>query len=278
MNYTQSAIDDINRGNAYFSDLQAEYSSDLKKGCDCIPTSYTCLKRILSALEKKVALDQYDDVAQGLIDKMIKIIGDYVILIPPTVNAGADQSVQVGGTATFTAVATAGSSPIVSYLWEKVSGGSVTLSGTNTATLTASNFGVGQYVFKVTVTDSNGLHASDTVMLTGTAQLIQIRWDAFDTEPNLSTMVLTKSMSVNAGFTEAIIDFSIDFGAIENKYIAYDYPATESDKLNWFNTVLNYGTVPDSAMRAQVTAGGRKRIGSRDFFIFDSSNYTLKIS
>lgn len=76
--FPDDVVTDVERGNAYYSNLQAEYSSDLKKGCDCTPTSYTCLKRITSALDKKVALEQYDDISKGLVDKMIKIIGDFV--------------------------------------------------------------------------------------------------------------------------------------------------------------------------------------------------------
>lgn len=274
--WPQEEIEDYERGLQYFSGLNTQYIGELRQGCsDCKPKSMECLQRTLKAIEYKIELDQYDDIAIENLRIMKVIIGDFVALIPPSVDAGNNQSVQVGNNAIFNAVATQGSAPIVSYLWEKVSGGTVTLTNTNTASLTASNFGVGNYVFRVTVTDENDLTASDTVQLTGTAQQIQVRWGAFDTEPDLNTVVLPNSMNINAGATE----FTIPFGVgSTNKFIVYDYPSTEVNKVNWFNTTLNYGTVPDSTMKAQVTVGGRKRIGSRDLFIFDSSTYTLKAS
>ena len=56
---------------------------------------------------------------------------------------------------------------ITGYAWAQVSGPSIaTLSGAGTATLTASNLVQGIYIFRLTVTDNDGLTASDTVQVT----------------------------------------------------------------------------------------------------------------
>jgi len=55
---------------------------------------------------------------------------------------------------------------IASYLWTKVSGPAVTLSGTTLATLTLTNLVAGTYLFRLTATDNLGATASDDVVLT----------------------------------------------------------------------------------------------------------------
>lgn len=79
MAFPPEVLLDIVRGKEFYSDLNKEYLDDLAKGCGCgNPSNYTCLKRILRSLEYKVELDEFDDVAEGLHDKMIKIIGGFV--------------------------------------------------------------------------------------------------------------------------------------------------------------------------------------------------------
>jgi len=266
---------DLIRGKAYYSGLNAEHIADLKRGCyTCTPANYLFLGDLIKSLEWEITKPTVSDIAEANYQSMLLIIGNQQAT-PPTVDAGANQSVTVDGTAIFTAVATPGSSPIVGYLWEKVSGGSITLANTTTASVTASSFGVGNFVLKVTVTDQNGLTASDTVTLTGLAQTVQIRWGAFDTEPDLATAVLPNTFNVTQGATEINVPFGI---ASNNKYIVWSQPSTEPDKTNWFNSIFNYGTVPDGAMKAQVIAGGRDIIGSRDIFSFDSANYSLQFT
>ncbi|WKZ60982.1 MAG: PKD domain-containing protein [Cyclobacteriaceae bacterium] len=55
---------------------------------------------------------------------------------------------------------------IASYLWEKVSGPSVTMSGANNPTLSVSNLLEGIYVFRLSVTDNDGALASDDMTIT----------------------------------------------------------------------------------------------------------------
>lgn len=60
-----------------------------------------------------------------------------------------------------------------------------------------------------------------------------------------------------------------------NQYIAIQYPATESDKTTWQNTTSNYGTVPDSIMRAVVIVNDKKYILSRVAMTLDNSYTTV---
>lgn len=166
MAFPQNVTDDINRGKAYLSDRNVEHISDLKKGCSDCKSNGTCVKRLLRALDFKVELDEYDDIAIGLHTNLILIIGDYVSTIAPKVNAGVDQIINVGDTAVFTATVTPGSASITSIQWTQLLGANTaTLSGANTAVLTASNMIIGSYLFQVKVTDANGLIGFDNVVL-----------------------------------------------------------------------------------------------------------------
>ncbi len=86
---------------------------------------------------------------------------------PPTANAGADQSLPAGSTAT--SLAGSGSDPegsALSYNWTKVSGPSATINNANTATPSVNGLSDGNtYVFRLTVSDGS-LSASDDVQVT----------------------------------------------------------------------------------------------------------------
>lgn len=85
----------------------------------------------------------------------------------PTVNAGTDRTITLPANAvSITASAADSDGTISSYSWTKVSGGSGTLAGTTTATLTASGLVEGSYVFRVTVADDDGAKKSDDVTVT----------------------------------------------------------------------------------------------------------------
>lgn len=74
---------EIERGKQYFSNLNEEFLGDLKRGCtDYSPLSYECLKRLLRALDFKNELDEYDEVAETLVYKMLVIIGGYKLVVP----------------------------------------------------------------------------------------------------------------------------------------------------------------------------------------------------
>ena len=75
---------DIIRGKAMYSDLTAEYLSDLKKGCgDCLPTNYKCLKRHIRALEYQVTKGIVTPLAESLYQELLLILGNYQASAPP---------------------------------------------------------------------------------------------------------------------------------------------------------------------------------------------------
>jgi hypothetical protein len=77
--------------------------------------------------------------------------------VPPVANAGPSPTITLPINATtLNGTGTDADGSIVSYLWEKVSGPSVSISGSTTASLSLTNLVVGAYVFRLTVTDNNG--------------------------------------------------------------------------------------------------------------------------
>lgn len=87
------------------------------------------------------------------------------IEVPPTAQAGTDQSLPAGDRqSTLVGSGTAGSNPILSYLWEQVSGpGTAVIVTPNWFTTDVQNVLPGTTVFRLTVTDTIGLFSTDTV-------------------------------------------------------------------------------------------------------------------
>ena len=93
---------------------------------------------------------------------------------PPTANAGPDKNVALPIPEVILRGAGKDTDGVFrGFLWEKLSGPSVTLQQTNTANLKLTDLEEGIYVFRFTVTDNDGATASDEVQLTveGTNQL-----------------------------------------------------------------------------------------------------------
>jgi len=88
-------------------------------------------------------------------------------LIPPTVNAGINQAIQLPtNSVTVTATAVASSGSITGYQWIKVTGGAATITSATSASTTITGLVAGVYTFSVTATQTNGLTATDTVQIT----------------------------------------------------------------------------------------------------------------
>jgi len=89
--------------------------------------------------------------------------------LPPVANAGRNFQVDSMATATLDGTASSGTdAPIVSYSWQQVRGSKVTLTSTNEAIVefVAPEVTRGKYwylTFELTVTDSNGMTATDRV-------------------------------------------------------------------------------------------------------------------
>ncbi len=92
--------------------------------------------------------------------------------IPPTVEGRSDKTLTLPTNSTLlTCGGRDADGFITSYRWTKVSGPSVTMSGTNVANLNLSNMVAGTYVFRITATDNKGAQAYDevTVKVIGTS-------------------------------------------------------------------------------------------------------------
>ncbi|MCA6078779.1 PKD domain-containing protein [Fulvivirga sedimenti] len=107
-----------------------------------------------------------NDGATGT-DDMIVTVSPAETNVPPTVNAGADQSITLPlNSVNLVATASDTDGTIASYAWTKISGpASFTFSGTTTASVSVSNLVAGTYVFRVVVTDNDGATASDQVQV-----------------------------------------------------------------------------------------------------------------
>ncbi|MBX2963560.1 MAG: tandem-95 repeat protein [Cyclobacteriaceae bacterium] len=85
---------------------------------------------------------------------------------PPVANAGPDITVNLPTSSVN--ITGSGSDPdgtIASYLWEKISGPSVTIANANTPTVSLTALVAGTYVFRLTVTDNQGATAFDEVTI-----------------------------------------------------------------------------------------------------------------
>src|SRR4029079_6095778 len=95
--------------------------------------------------------------------------------IPPTANAGADQTITLPqSTVSLSGSGADQDGTIASYQWTQVSGPSVaSIASASLAQTQVSALQQGSYVFRLTVTDNKGATASDDVMVSvNTAQNI----------------------------------------------------------------------------------------------------------
>lgn len=84
----------------------------------------------------------------------------------PVANAGPDKTIALpSNSVTLNGSGTDSNGTITSYQWAKISGPSATLSGVNTANLTANNLQQGNYLFRLTVTDNDGNTNTDDVQV-----------------------------------------------------------------------------------------------------------------
>jgi hypothetical protein len=111
--------------------------------------------------------------------------------ISPSVNAGTDASITLPvNSYSLSATASDPDGTIASYLWEKVSGPSLTIQNPTSQNATAAGLVEGVYLLKVTVTDNLGATSVDNIQITVNAA------------PVLSLSVLSVSpTSVSCGLT-----------------------------------------------------------------------------
>lgn len=88
--------------------------------------------------------------------------------VPPTAYAGLARVIQLpDNSVTLSGSGKDSDGSVVSYLWSKVSGpGSQVIVTPNAASTLVNGFMKGQYIFKLTITDNDGLSGSDTISVT----------------------------------------------------------------------------------------------------------------
>jgi gliding motility-associated-like protein len=108
-----------------------------------------------------------DNLGATATDQVTVTVNPAAVNQPPTANAGIDKTVNLPTNSTN--LAGTGSDPdgtVTSYLWEKTSGPTVTLTNANTATASLANLVAGIYTFRLTVTDNLGATGTDLVTVT----------------------------------------------------------------------------------------------------------------
>lgn len=191
---------------------------------------------------------------------------------PPTVNAGADQTISLPNQATLRATVTDDGRPnppaTVTTTWSKVSGpGTVTFANANATTTNASFSTVGSYLLQLTASDGSLSTADQVVVTVSTATLtslnVRITMGYNDGEENSSGAV---------NLTSTDLDLMTDSGGQQtNKVIALRftglalprgativsaYVQFQSDELNSETTTLTLqGEAVDHAAAFGVTKG-----------------------
>ncbi|KXK31410.1 MAG: PKD domain-containing protein [Bacteroidetes bacterium OLB12] len=116
-----------------------------------------------------IRLTVTDNLGATATDNVSITVNPAVVNQSPTVDAGANQAITLPvNNINLSATANDPDGTIATYLWEKVTGPSATLSGSSTQTLAVTAMLEGVYVFRVTVTDNLGATASDEVTVTVT--------------------------------------------------------------------------------------------------------------
>lgn len=229
--FPEDVLTDIARGKDFYSGLNAENIANLERGCtSCSVKNYKCLKRLLRSLDFKVELDEYDDIAKEIVKDMLIIIGDYTIQVPPTVDAGGNQSVPISDSAYFSATIVPGSAAITNIIWTIVSG-TGTLTNANTANVIVDGFSIGGTVLKIEVTDANGRKASDTVILTGTAATEKVFYLFSDvnTLPTEEEILAAAFINIVPG----ILSYTVPVNSNDVKFVFVFQSIYEPNKGRW---------------------------------------------
>lgn len=78
MAFPSEVLSNLVRGKEYYSNINKQFLDNQATGCGCCPpANYDCLGDIIDALDLKIKLDEYDDVAIELDEKLIYIIGSF---------------------------------------------------------------------------------------------------------------------------------------------------------------------------------------------------------
>jgi hypothetical protein len=156
--------------------------------------------------------------------------------LPVTANAGPDQNVAPGATVTVSGAASAG--PIASYAWTQVSGPTVSLTGSDTPTVTflaPSPFVAQQVVLQLLTTGTAGQRASDTVTI------------------NVASL---PPVVANAGLDRSVAGgaiVSLSAAASTGPITSYAWSSTDPITITGANTTLASFSAPSAIAGAVIT-------------------------
>lgn len=212
--------------------------------------------------------------------KSISFFVEVPVPSPPTANAGTDQTITLPTNSVL--LAGTGTSPvtITGYNWSKISGPSTyTIVNPNAQNTNVNNLVEGTYVFMLTVTDSNALTGTDTMTVFVNPAPAVTQFNAFwgwqATDPFASVLAGTFNSFQGNGFFNLGAPIAADFrSAPTQQYWIMREPSSEPLKNNWFNTVTNYGFMPDSSFRDPVDVGGFRYYVGRIPFDLDPGALT----
>jgi hypothetical protein len=244
---------------------------------------------VLLYLERKAVQKAYaDDPTDTTLDKtnpyLLALCGAYAInaatiiagdvCVPPSIVTNpASSSPSSGSNVTFSVVA-AGSSPMF-YQWKK---NGTNISGANSSSLTLTAVTSGDNgSYSVSVTNACGSTTSTSATLTVSTLLTAYYWYGdTDPYPQLSSFIDALTYAGTVNFASGA-DISVPFpsGAANNKYEVIRYPDTETVKTDWYNTVLNNGTIPDAVFRDVLSFGGNRYIISRVAMSIDTTSNVI---
>ena len=135
-------------------------------------------------------------------------------------NAGIDQSdIEAYATVTLTGSATVGTGSISNYAWQQISGATISITGANSAnaSFVAPSTAGSEIVLQLTVTDSSGTTATDTISITVLADpnrlIANAGIDQSNIEPD-ATVTLTASASVGTGTISSYVWQQISGAAV----------------------------------------------------------------
>lgn len=180
----------------------------------------------------------------------------------PVITGPTNQSVYVGGTATFSVTVT--SSLTVTYQWYL---NGVIIPGATSLSYLVTNAQLVQSggLYSVAATNAAGTTTSNQASLTVSAGLFGSYYYG-DTDYTAALQSGNDDVAYLGTFpitTGQPLSITLPSGAANNKWQVFRYPTSQSIKAAWFNTALNNGAIPDAVFQSVLTIGSFYYIYSR---------------
>lgn len=191
----------------------------------------------------------------------------------PVVDAGINKKIKLPWTYATLWGSFYGPYGAESILWEYVSGPTTpTFEDASSLKTIVSGLALGEYVFKLSVTDTNETTVEDEMIILVREAVIPpsesayIYWGYFVSDP-LSTIEAsgTTALQFSLQTSDFIIYNNLDFtNTADTKFLVVKEPVTSPVKTLWRNTSFNYGTIPDQVFRDAVVTGDFRYYISRE--------------